>query len=86
MFWLVGYGIMFGASELGLFGTSKFFLGIGDYHENYLFLFQMVFAGTATTIMSGAVAERMSFSGYLFAAMVISPEPVSKILFRHRGL
>jgi Amt family ammonium transporter len=34
--------------------------------------FKMVFCGTATTIVSGAVAERMRFSGYVFTAFVIA--------------
>ena len=36
------------------------------------FIFQIGFAGTTTTIMSGAVAERMKFSGYLMMALVMS--------------
>ena len=73
MFWLVGFGLMFGASQSGLIGSSRFFLG-SDASPELLgfFLFQLVFCGTATTIISGAVAERIRFSGYLVIAAITS--------------
>src|SRR5947209_3226891 len=57
MFWGIGFGLMFGTSESGLIGTSHFFLG-ADASPGLLgfFLFQLVFCGTSTTIISGAVA------------------------------
>src|SRR5262245_29703547 len=60
VFWAFGFGLMFGNSYLGLIGTSHFLLGndSGTWLLSF-FLFQMVFCGTATTIISGAVAERM---------------------------
>ncbi len=73
LFVLVGFGIMFGASVNGLFGSSYFFFS-GDFTPflGAFFFFQAMFCGTATTIVSGAVAERMRFSGYCITAVVIS--------------
>lgn len=72
VFWLVGFGIMFGTSYNGLFGTDTFFFGADNTAEQIsFFFFQMMFCGTATTLMSGAVAERMSFNGYLVLTVIL---------------
>ncbi|GIV85932.1 MAG: ammonium transporter [Candidatus Roseilinea sp.] len=76
-YWAIGYGLMFGAVSSGLFGTSNFFLGatgddIGNVPMLAFWLFQLVFAGTAATIVSGAMAERTKFSAYLIYSIVIS--------------
>ena len=70
VFWGVGYGVMFGNSENGLWGTDKFFLEGSAWDYMKLF-FQMMFAATAATIVSGALAERIRFSAYVAAAVVI---------------
>ncbi len=74
-FWAVGFGLMFGAGS-GWFGTSGFFFSdFGKEQDPWVFafwLFQVVFAGTAATICSGAMAERTKFSGYLVYAIIIS--------------
>ncbi|QUX97427.1 diguanylate cyclase [Marinomonas sp. CT5] len=73
LFWLFGFGIMFGDSALGLFGTSDFLFD--EQHtpwEVSFFIFQMMFCGTAATLTSGAVAERMTFIGYLAITVVLS--------------
>jgi Amt family ammonium transporter len=73
LFWMFGFALMFGASQGGLFGTTGFFFGgEGTAWLLAFFIFQMMFCGTATTIISGAVAERMRFSGYLIVATLVA--------------
>ncbi|GAB6145757.1 hypothetical protein JCM12294_31960 [Desulfocicer niacini] len=72
-FWLLGFGLMFGMSQSGLIGISGFMADFGDdFHLSSFFLFQTMFCGTATTIFSGAVAERMRFSAYLIVVILLS--------------
>ncbi len=75
-FWAIGFGLMFGATQTGLFGTSGFFLSDfkagGDPWVLAFWMFQVVFCATAATIVSGAMAERTKFTGYLIYSIVIS--------------
>ena len=71
-YWLFGFGLMFGSSAFGLVGTDSFMLlGHADPAGYAYFVFQAVFAGTAVTVVSGAMAERVKFNAYLIAAVVI---------------
>jgi len=75
-FWAVGFGLMFGTSPTGFFGTDGFFLSHwspgGDPWVLAFWMFQAVFAATAATIVSGAMAERTRFSAYLAYSIVVS--------------
>ncbi|WP_320040062.1 ammonium transporter [uncultured Desulfobacter sp.] len=75
-YWAIGFGLMFGVSKTGFFGTTGFFLSDfkvdGDPWVLAFWMFQVVFAATAATIVSGAMAERTKFTGYLVYSAVLS--------------
>jgi Amt family ammonium transporter len=72
IYWLVGYGIMFGSNPTGWFGTDHFFLTHTEPLDYTWMFFQMMFAATSATIVSGALAERTRFWGYLVGSVVIT--------------
>ena len=74
LFWALGFALMFGSSLGGWLGAGQF-LPSFEGNEHWIpsfFLFQMMFCATAGTIFSGAVAERMSFRGYIVLTLLIS--------------
>jgi Amt family ammonium transporter len=72
IFWLVGFGLMFGTNLSGWIGTDWFMPQTASNWDWSFILFQMMFAATACTIASGAMAERVRYSAYLAGACMIT--------------
>jgi Amt family ammonium transporter len=74
LFWLFGFGLMFGGSYLGWVGGDYFAYDIGQGSPwiSSFFLFQAMFCATTVTIVSGTIAERVQFSGYLLLSILVA--------------
>jgi len=73
LFWGFGFALMFGASRWGLWGQGELFPALSQPPKlAVFFLFQVMFCGTATTIISGVAAERLKFGAYLLIASLVS--------------
>lgn len=71
-FWLLGYGLMFGSSQLGWIGMDQFAFSSFTPMSAVTVCYQIMFASTAATIISGAVAERMHYNAYLIGSIIVT--------------
>ncbi|WP_341898181.1 ammonium transporter [Ferrovibrio terrae] len=72
LFWAFGFAFAFGAGNGWIGATHWLFDARGEIALGVFFLFQLMFCGTSATIVSGAVAERVSFASYIAITIVIS--------------
>ncbi|MEO0351579.1 MAG: ammonium transporter [Cyanobacteria bacterium P01_A01_bin.15] len=78
-FWAIGFGFMFNEAN-PVIGLGNFFLSgltaedpyAGNLTAPVFFLFQAAFAGTAATIVSGAVAERIKFTDFVLFSILLT--------------
>ncbi len=81
-YWFIGYSLMYGGSFIDgwLFFNGLFFdptvtaetVADGGLVPTVDFLFQAAFAGTAATIVSGLVAERVKFGEFVVFALILT--------------
>lgn len=75
IFWLFGFSLMFGEDIGGFIGIGEFMSDSNAIHGipfKASLIFQTVFAATAATIVSGAIAERTKFSAYLIFSVIVT--------------
>jgi Amt family ammonium transporter len=74
LFWLFGFALMHGASMKGWIGWTNWCFSPADEDgwRAVYFLFQAMFCATSATIVSGAVAERIRFAGYVLVTILVS--------------
>lgn len=71
-YWSVGYAFAYGSKSNEFIGYSNFFLIDSPDSDSATWFFQYVFAATAATIVSGAMAERTKFWAYFIYCCVLT--------------
>lgn len=74
-YWLFGFGLSFGRDEgtTAFNGCGKFFTDADDDEMGHVFakyFFHLSFSTTATTIVSGAMAERVELKAYILFSFI----------------
>jgi len=75
VFWMVGYTIMYGQDLGGFIGKPQLFFNsdvVNGIPDKASLMFQTVFAATAATIVSGAMAERTKFNAYIVFSIAVT--------------
>lgn len=76
-YWILGFGIMFGATTgvvgvIDLFSNGNYSAASQTIPQPVFMAWQLVFCATSATIVSGAMAERTAFKSYLIYSAVMS--------------